>query len=363
MAYITAEPDDSRSIGHARIVIDWLDQPLADPGFRIVREGYPTPNLGRRGWQVGEERLKPVAVTTEAGRVVLIVGPAVTMHLLVEPYLFTMPAAGIEAALFWPDSIDVFDGPIPDAVDIPPDEPAPKPAPRPEPEATVIIRHPMPAPEPVAAPAPIITPPPPPPPGPKPNGGGSKMPLILGGVLVLLLAAGGATWWVLNQPPPPTPVPAPPPTPVVTPTPVPTPVPVPVPAPPPAPVWPDGTDALSLADVVGRAPNPAGVHAVALRRQAEGKHDDALVLFEEAAARGNGPSMTAVARMYDPNGFVLGRPFRNPDPRAAAQYYRDATRAGDAAAEAPRAALRATLEAQAAAGDANAPSYLQEFWP
>ncbi len=70
MAAVTAEPDDSRPSGHARIVIDGVAQAPADAGFRIIREGYPTPNLGRRGWQVGEERLKPIAVLNEAGRVV-----------------------------------------------------------------------------------------------------------------------------------------------------------------------------------------------------------------------------------------------------------------------------------------------------
>jgi len=353
VAYVTAEPDDSRSIGHARIVIDGLGQIPADTSFRIIREGYPTPNLGRRGWQVGEERLKPVSATIEGGSVVLVVSPSVTMHLMVEPYQFTMPGAGIEAALFWPDTIDVFDGPVQEATEIPPDDPPPpRPAPAVDPDATVIHRFPPveQAPPPRVDPPPTPTPPPPP----KPDGGGSKVPLILGGVLVLLLAAGGAAWWLTREAPPPPP--PPPPVPDQS-------RPPPPPPPPPVPVWPDGTDALSPADVVARAPDPAGIHAVALRRQAEGKHDDALVLFEEAAERGHGPAMTAVARMYDPNGFVPGRPFQNSDPRAAAKYYRDAARAGDPAAEAPRAALRAMLEGLAASGNALAESYLREFWP
>lgn len=363
MATVTAEPDDSRP-NHARIVIDGLSALPADPGFRIIREGYPTPNLGRRGWQVGEERLKPVAVTQEGGRVVLVVGPAVTMHLEIEPYLFAMPAAGIEAALFWPDTIDVFVGEIPEETVVPADEPPPPSAKAPTPTATPATATPAPDLD-----ATRITPPPalPPalPPDPKPvpvtpkpdPHGGSRLPLILGGVLVLLLlVGGGGTWWVMNQPP--APPPAPPPGPERNQTRAEN-----VPPAPPAPVWPEGTDALSPGDVVARAPNPAGIHAVALRRQAEGRHDDALVLFEEAAERGHGPSMTAVARMYDPNGFVPGRPFRNPDPRAAAKYYRDAVRAGDAAAEAPRAALRATLDGMAGQGNGLAESYLREFWP
>lgn len=354
MAYVTAEPDDSRSIGHARIVIDGLGQIPADTGFRIIREGYPTPNLGRRGWQVGEERLKPVSASIEGGSVVLVVGPAITMHLLVEPYQFSIPSVGVEAALFWPDTIDVFDGPIPEAPEIPPDDP-PAPPPRPAPDLEVTrIQRPAEPPPPTPSPAP-----PTPRPPVKPDPGGSKTPLILGGLLLVLLAAGGGgTWWYMNQPPPAPPAPAPVQAPAHVPMPIPTPTPVPAP-----PTWPDGTDALNLQDVVTRAPNPAGIYAVALRRQAEGKHDDALVLFEEAAERGHAPAMTAVAKMYDPNGFVPGRPFQNADPRAAAKYYRDAVRAGDPAADAPRAALRAMLEGLVASGNALAEAYLREFWP
>ncbi|MCA3435222.1 MAG: VWA domain-containing protein [Roseomonas sp.] len=107
----------------------------------------------------------------------------------------------------------------------------------------------------------------------------------------------------------------------------------------------------------------AAIHAAALRRQAAGRHDDALVLFEEAGERGHAPALTAVARLYDPIGFVAGRPFRAPDPRAAARYYRDAVQRGDAAAEAPRAALKTWLEEQARAGNGSAETTLREFWP
>jgi TPR repeat protein len=105
------------------------------------------------------------------------------------------------------------------------------------------------------------------------------------------------------------------------------------------------------------------VTEIALRRQARGQHDDALLLLEVAAGQNHGPALTALARLYDPNGFRPGRPFGNPDPRQAARLYRDAARAGDAAAEAPRAALRAWLEAEAARGNPTAPLALREFWP
>ncbi len=213
------------------------------------------------------------------------------------------------------------------------------------------------------------------------------MPLILAGVAVLMLLVllGGGAWWFWFRPaesPPTTPIAQAPtaptaqerpnlppaPEPVTPPAPVPPPDPGPILSTPPAPgpaavTWPDGTDSLSLRDLVERAPNPAGIHAAALRRQAEGRHDDAFVLFEEAADRGHGPAMTAVGRMYDPNGFLPGKPFANPDPRSAARFYRDAARAGDPGAEAPRAALREALEAQARSGNGTAASALQEFWP
>ena len=217
---------------------------------------------------------------------------------------------------------------------------------------------------------------------------GTRAPLILAGIagLMLLVLLGGGAWWFWLRPvdpPPAAPPAAPPPGPIaqipptvpppVTPpapvqTPAPTPDPGPIPATPPAPgpaapTWPDGTDSLTLRDLVERAPNPAGIHAAALRRQAEGRHDDAYVLFEEAAARGHAAAMTAIGRMYDPNGFVPGRPFSSPDPRSAARFYRDAARAGDPAVGAPRAALRETLDAQAQRGNSSATSALQEFWP
>jgi TPR repeat protein len=120
---------------------------------------------------------------------------------------------------------------------------------------------------------------------------------------------------------------------------------------------------MNLRDLVQSASDAAAIHAAALRRQAAGRHDDALVLFEEAGERGHAPALTAVARLYDPIGFVAGRPFRAPDPRAAARYYRDAVQKGDAVAQAPRAALKTWLEEQARAGNGTAETALKEFWP
>jgi len=360
---LSAEPDPDRSLGHARIIVDGVGQVPADASFKLRREGYPTPNLGLRGWQVAEERLKPVAAVVEGGHLVLVVSPAVTRHLEVEPYVFALPAAGVEAPIFWPDTIDIFEGELPAAVEVPP-EPAPpeyRPAPVASPQAEIAQSieaapavQPVPLPSNRAEQSSAAA-------DPEPVRNERNLPMVLGGAAGLLILAGAATWWfVLREPVPPSSAPTL--TPPIAQQPQPVSPPVVTPTPPAAAIWPDGTDALSLQDVVQRAPNPEGIYDVARRRQIDGKHDDALVLFEEAADRGYAPAMTAVARLYDPNGFVAGRPFRSPDPRAAARFYRDAVRAGDAGAEAPRAALRATLEEQARGGNSTAESALREFW-
>ena len=336
---LRVENDRRLSLGHARITLEGVQAP-SDAGFRIIREGYAAANLGRRGWQVQEEKLTPVEIRHEGRDTILVIGPRLTRHLEPGPLVFLLPAIGLEASLFWPDDIDVFDGELP-------------------PE-TVLPREPEVAPKP-----PPVTPvPPAPPPSPTPppredigvkatQEGKSRMPLFAGIGLLLLVAVGGASWWLTGSSPAPTPAP------IATPA--------PAPAPPPAPVtaerpWLERSDAMNLRDLVQSASDAAAIHAAALRRQAAGRHDDALVLFEEAGERGHAPALTAVARLYDPIGFVANRPFRAPDPRAAARYYRDAVQKGDAAAQAPRAALKTWLEELARAGNGTAETALKEFW-
>jgi hypothetical protein len=337
---LRVENDPRFSLGHARITLAGVQGP-GDGGFRIVREGYAAANLGRRGWQVQEEKLSPVEILQEGADTVLVIGPRLTRHLEPGPLVFMLPATGLEASLFWPDDIDVFDG------DLPPE--------------TVMPREPETAPKPppvTAAPAPQAPTPPPAeaPRQPMQAERTSRTPLLAGIGLLLLVAVGGAAWWFTAAPPPAQPSTPPP---VATPTPPPT---------PPAPAvaerpWLERSDGMNLRELVQSASDAAAIHAAALRRQAAGRHDDALVLFEEAGERGHAPALTAVARLYDPIGFVAGRPFRAPDPRAAARYYRDAVQKGDAAAQAPRAALKTWLEEQARAGNGTAETALKEFWP
>jgi hypothetical protein len=336
---LRVENDRRFSLGHARITLAGVQGP-GDGGFRIVREGYAAANLGRRGWQVQEEKLSPVEIRQEGADTVLVIGPGLTRHLEPGPLVFLLPATGLEASLFWPDDIDVFDGDLPLETVMPREaETAPKPPP-----VSAASAPQAPTPPPAEAP-----------PQPVQAERTSRTPLLAGIGLLLLVAVGGAAWWFTAVPPPAQPsTPAP----VATPTPPPTPPPAVAERP-----WLERSDGMNLRDLVQSASDAAAIHAAALRRQAAGRHDDALVLFEEAGERGHAPALTAVARLYDPIGFVAGRPFRAPDPRAAARYYRDAVQKGDAAAQAPRAALKTWLEEQARAGNGTAETALKEFWP
>jgi hypothetical protein len=367
-------------MGYARIVVEGAGAPLSPAlTYVIRREGYQEANLGHFGWQVQEERLQPVGVLDEAGASVLIVGPAVTRYLESQSYVFQIPGTRVDGHMFWPDDIDIFDGELPpERPKVATTGPALTAA---QPELT--------KPEPVHTP--VVTPTPVKPPEPKPVLPKKSHALYyVLGILLLLIAAAAVAWFaspdlrnlvttkiaeLTGRTAPPVPAPqqaeTPPATPPATPpvTPPVTPPATPptqqgqaTPPPPAAPVWPDGTDGYTAKDVVDKAPNAAGIHDVAARRQQAGRDQDALVLFEEAAERGHAPSMTSIARMYDPNGFVPGKPFRNPDPRNAADYYKRAVEKGDPAAAAPRAALKTWLEGEARNGNASAAAALREFF-
>ena len=319
-----AEPDPARPLGHARIVLEGLVQPLGDARFALIRGQLPATYLGPGGWQVGEVVLTPLAVETSPGATVLILGPSVCRHLEPGPLTLRLPSLGLDLPLFWPASIAVFDeGEV--RIGLGP---------------AVAVREPVRPPE--------ASPPPSPP---QPRSAPAAAPVVWGRPRVLAalgltsLALAFAGWWFTREATQSTSRPAAPAPPVA------------------APTWPDGTDGLTAAEVVARAPDARGVLAVALRRQAAGRHDDALVLFEVAAEANIAEAHTALARLYDPLGFIPGRPFRSPDVRQAAKHYREAERLGDAEAARRRAALRAHLEREAAAGSGTARDALKEFWP
>jgi len=333
---LRAQADTTRPLGHARIVLRGIAAG-ADLRFCLVREGYPAAHLGPRGWQLGEAVLAPEAVESEGGAPVLILPPALVRHIEPGPLTLRLPALGRDLALFWPPDIPVYDAGD-DTLALATERMRPATHPAPPAEDRTALRAP-------------IAPPAPPPLPAAPARSRALWPFLVA-VLLLLGLGAAAAWWVLGREGervaeaerrPAQPIgtgraEAPPP-------------------------WPEGTDSLSLVEVVARAPSAEGILAVALRRQAQGRHDDALVLFEEAADRRVAAAYTALGRLYDPNGFRPGQPFSSPDLRQAADYYRRAAAAGDTQVLPLREALKAYLERAAAAGNATAADALREFWP
>jgi hypothetical protein len=341
-----AEPLPEGTPGFARIVVTGIATPPGSVNFTLRREGFAAGCLGPRGWQASEEALRSERIdpVPEVGGWAIIIGPALSRHLRPAPYLLGLPALGKDLPIFWPDTIEM---PV-------------------EEQDLTVVRPRKTEPQRWPAPAQQRAPETPPPvqperrePSPPVDVPIWKKPwpwVVLGAVLALAVAGFLLRGMIFPpaaerieqaQPGQATPTPSP----------------TPAPAAPSAGVWPDGTDGLALPDVVTRAPDNAGIVSAAQRRQRAGRHDDALALYEEAAARGEGAASFELGRMYDPVGFQPGRPFRTPDAFQAARHYREAQQRGFAGAEASRAALRAHLEALAAGGEASARSILTEFWP
>lgn len=338
--------------GYARIVISPLAAPATAPGVIIRREGYQEQNLGYRGWQVREEELVPAEVAGTANAMTLLLGPQVTRHLESAPYLLKIPSLRVDQHVFWPDDIDIFDG------DLPPEKAAAKPQEPDEPKTTRLEKPQEPD-------QPKPTKPEEPPESVKPAPTPNRLPIYIAAGALLLLVVAGAVWFVFGEQPKPQPV-APSPAQPSAPKPsAPTPSPsVPDPGRPAAiPGWPEGTDSLTPLEIVQRASNGEAILTVAQRRFQAGRYEDALVLFEQAAERGVAAASTALARMYDPNGFEPGKPFRNPDGRTAASYYKEAVARGDGSAAAPREALRQRLAKEAGEGNGTAATALKDFWP
>lgn len=340
--------------GHAIILLKGVMNPPADARFRILREGWAKGTLGPEGWQVSDALISPDRVETSPQGVRLYLGPQVVDWLEAGPVLFRLPAAGIDAPLFWPD-VPPLHGGSGNTIAVPP--PAARPASPPalpieDPDATVAIAPPRPAtPPPLSVPQQAPAAP-----------ARSALPWILLVLLLLAAAGGGGWWWWFHGRAQPVPEAPPPEDPVVI-----APQPLEPPALPPVrpqaePQGPASLDGLSVPEVIQRAASPAAIAEEADRRYEAGRYDDALLLWEAAARAGHAASLTRLAGLYDPVGFTPGRPFRDPDPRQAARHYRDAVAAGDAAAAEPRAQLRRWLEDRAREGDLNAPLTIRDFW-
>jgi hypothetical protein len=364
-----AEPLPEGTPGFGRIVVTGIATPPGGIAFTLRREGFAAGCLGPRGWQNSEEELRVERTdpVPEVNGWAIVIGPGLSRHLRPAPYLLGLPALGKDLPIFWPDTIET---PVEDQdlTMVAPRQPEPQRWPDPPPRPPVVDRAPEP-------PPPVIEPERPRPPETPPPTPIWKKPwpwAVLGAVLVLVVA--GVLLRDTIFPPPAERIEqaqpgqaAPPPAQPAPAQPAPAqPAPAqPAPAQPAAGsgIWPDGSDALALPDVVARAPDNAGIVAAAQRRQRAGRFDDALALYEEAASRGEAGAWFELARMYDPVGFVAGRPFRTPDGYQAARHYQEAERRGHAAAAAPRAALRTHLEGLANAGNAPARAALREFWP
>jgi hypothetical protein len=367
MIRVEAEPLPDFLPGHARLVVSGAPRPPGRLVYQVRREGYATGFLGRNGWQASEEMLAPLDVVEvpDVGGWAVVVGPEVSAHMAPAPYLFRLPALGQEFGIFWPEIEEYVPGTVYVPVGSGREDTPTDPARVRFAEAAAARPAPAPAePTPAAAPATatVLTPlQPPPPPTPSPTVEETTpvwkkpWPWV---ALVVLAVLGGSTFAfrdalfgakpIRTEEARTSPV-----------------------TPPPdearrdrsGPVWPAGTDGMTPREVVAAAPDAPGILVVAKRRQQEGRYDDAVALLEEAAERQQAEASFLLAQLLDPVGFVAGRPFQQPDGYQAARRYRDAARGGHAAAEQPRAALKAHLEQRAAGGDAEARSALAEFWP
>ncbi len=371
--------------GHALLRLSGASSVVSDPRLKILRV-HDQPVLGPDGWQAGEAWLQPMDAMADGDDLVLTLGPDIVQYLEEGTLEVLLPgmATNDSYVVSWPvipQMRSAGSGPVRGrAFPAAPIRPAPPP-PKPEPEPEPAPDEPLTLASDASAPAEELPPPPTPEPAKKKS---SALLVILLLLLILATAGAGAAYYfgLLDQylngteeqtapptqpdqePPPAQPDPEPPPPPAQ-------PDPEPPPPPPPQaearPCTPeDGRDPATLAarDIVAMQGCGAGdMERVAEGMQQAGRHDDALLLLETLAERNHAPAMTALARLYDPNGFTPGRPFSAPDARQAAKLYQQAVRVGDNSAEAPRAALRTYLEQRANDGDTTARLALQDFWP
>ncbi len=359
----------TRGPGYAELRLPGAAAAVRDPRLRIYWEASAHPCLGPHGFQAAEAILHPEDARVEGADLVLTLGPGICEHLETDTYDLVLLALGNRRfVLPW---IEIPRRPLQGRgtllVGARENGTTMRPAALPDDaDATVVV------PPSVLQPAPAPAPPPEPPPvdGPVIDPAAPvrrrNWPLAL--LLLPLLIGLGGYWWWQNRDEQPQPPPEPPPGPVIPPL----QITVPNLPHPPAPEIPFACldDARrpvaqqTAREIVARPDCPISAYvAIAAALQQAGRHDDALLLLERAAERGDAPAMGRLARLYDPNGFQPGQPFSAPDARQAALWYRNAVRAGDAGSEAPRAALRATLEQAAGQGDTMARLTLEDYWP
>ncbi|MGU3496674.1 hypothetical protein ACLBXM_21750 [Xanthobacteraceae bacterium A53D] len=269
------------------------------PGVTIQRRGQTDrPHLGPDGWQTAAHLIAPSDM--RAGGTEWLFGRDVTGHLALDMALeISVPAAGIVERHFWPE---VSHGPA-----IPPTPAAPvPPAPQPVPEVALASFS-----APVEPPAPVVS---------KPGNVSKAMPRwMLAALCAILVLAGVVGGWFWLRP-------------AAVPT------------------------AVSVAgpDFAGRyqqylqqGGQAEALHALSGEAFAAGVAGVGFDAVTLAADRGSVAARLQMARWYDPTKSDHGP--LTPNAGAAATYYQDLAKAGDAAATEGLRALCAAAEAPAAA--------------
>lgn len=346
--------------GYAELRLPGAAAAVADPRLRLFWENHHAPYLGPQGWQPAEAVLHPEEAAAEGEDLVLALGPEICNHLETDTYEVILPGLGNRRFVVpW--------------VEIPRRALAGRATVGAQPRAPLVAAAP-PEEKPVAKPVQEEPPP-------KTGGDQSRMgsdpppleetrprPPWLLILLALLVVAGGAgaAWHFWPRPQPVAELPAVQPAPAE---------PAPAPGTAPSTATAPTAEQLCRGDgpplgqqsaraIAGRADCPPGEYfGIATAMREAGRHDDALLMLELAAEKGSAPAMLRLAQLYDPASFRAGEALEAADPRQAARYYRDAERAGEAGAAAPRAALKTLLQQQADQGDPLAKLTIEDFWP
>lgn len=338
---IGVEADPAHPAGHALIRVPGAAAAADRPGFRIQRDaGWGDDKLGPDGWQGSDALLQPDRAEAIAADLVLHLGWSVCRHMEAGVFELSLPAAGLaQVGLLWPDIAPLHSGvsgalaPAGRSKAAAANAEAPPPQPSSTPRPTPISKPAL-----IPPAAPVVAPVAPEPPQPAPGPDLLKGAIFAASLGVLLLVAGVGTYYWRGRPPVETEAGSPN-------------------APASA-----RLGALSVVEVLARAPNAAAITAEGERRLRAEKRDDGLLLLEAAADRADPAAAAALARLYDPVLFQPGGAIPRPDPRQAARYYRDAARGGVDVAAA-RAALQRNLQSRAQAGDLGADLSLKDFWP
>jgi hypothetical protein len=300
-----------------------VTQTPAAPLLLIQRPDAQDGVLGRRGWAVASNGLRPRQVERRGDELWAMFGSELSWHVQRGTPIAVRERDGeLAGRAIWPAIARGRQPAMPASEE---EDSLPPPA--------------RPAPPPVAPPVtPSVVPPVAPPPTPIPppeqarTGGGARWLLAL--LPLLLIGAGGGYWWMNRAEAPP---PAPSPAPVATPT-------------------PPADPCLDLATILTACPRErlATLPPEVQTRLAEGllgmEGRPALGLGLSlliTAANRHGPAQLALARLYDPAHFRPGGAVSAANPARALDLYRDAAAASIAGAAEARSTLVERLRREA----------------